>query len=129
MSLEAAFYSRLTGHAGLSALVGTRIYPKQAPQGATEPYITYSLISTADRVSAMGSDTGNVSSLYQFDIWDADELTAINVAKQLRLALQRWRNSSGTVVDDTFVAGERSGFDKETSTHRRIMDFRFKYRE
>ncbi len=40
--------SKLTADAGVSALVSARVYPNQAPQGATFPYIAY---HQASRVS------------------------------------------------------------------------------
>ena len=45
MNLPASLYARLTAHAGLAALVGTRIYPYALPQTPTLPAITYQLTS------------------------------------------------------------------------------------
>lgn len=43
--LEEAVYSRLNGNAGVSAIVGTRIYPEKIPQEATLPAVAYARIS------------------------------------------------------------------------------------
>ncbi len=41
MDIKAGLYSYLTSKALLTALVGSRIYPDVAPQGATIPYLTF----------------------------------------------------------------------------------------
>lgn len=45
----------LRASVALTALVGTRIYPEFAEQGATYPLVVYSLISSPDR-NAIGAD-------------------------------------------------------------------------
>lgn len=40
-ALEDAIYDTLAAAAGVTALVGTRIYRQSAPQGATLPYLVY----------------------------------------------------------------------------------------
>ena len=47
MAIEAALYSLLTGNAGVSALLSTRIYPERHPAEApTLPAAAYQVIST-----------------------------------------------------------------------------------
>lgn len=45
MSLEDSVYAALAGYAGLSALVGARIYPDEAPQNTVSPYVVWQEIS------------------------------------------------------------------------------------
>lgn len=41
-SLEGAIYAALAADAAVSALVGTRIYPVEAPQGTDRPFVIFS---------------------------------------------------------------------------------------
>lgn len=110
MTIEAVIFTRLSTFAGLSALVATRVYPVNLPQDVAMPAISYRRINAA-RVSAMGVDTGLVRATFQFDCWSGghadgtggtfDEARA--VADQVIAALKRWRNTSGTVVQDSFL--------------------------
>lgn len=50
MTIEQAVYTLLVGEPTVSALVGTRIYPDEAPQDAAFPFVVY---SQADRQSTM----------------------------------------------------------------------------
>ena len=55
MSIESAITTRLTSHAGLSALIGARAYADNAPQSPTYPYVVFEL-EDWDPPRAMGSD-------------------------------------------------------------------------
>ena len=107
-TIEAALFTRVSTHVGLSALVGTRIYPGLLPQAVTLPAISYFRVST-NRSSKMGVDSQVVQSRWQFDLWGAKGGYTATVAarNQLRLALQRWRNASSPVVQDTFILDEQ----------------------
>ena len=136
MTVEAEIKTRLSGFAGLSALISDRIYPVTLPQNVEMPAVSYRRVS-AERVSAMGADTGLVRARFQFDCWSGehengdsgtfDEAKA--VAKQVRLALQRWRNTSGTVVQDTFMIGDQDLHEHDTETYHAALDFEIFYEE
>lgn len=134
MTIETEIYDRLSGHAGLSALVGTRVYPSLLPQDPTFPAITFSRVS-AQRVAAMGSDPGVVQARFQFDVWTqiADGVDAYesmrNVMEQLRLALERWRTTSGTIVQDTFFDNELELYEDDIEVHHGIFDAEIIYEE
>ena len=102
MGIREAIYSRLSGFAGLTALVGTRIYPSRAPQNAVQPFLTYWCTSSI-RASAFGADTGDVDGRWQIDAWGVNQTSVQAVAEQVRLALQRWRNAADPVVQDTLI--------------------------
>ena len=136
MTVEAEIFTRLKDFAGLSALVSDRIYPVTMPQEVEMPAVSYRRVS-AERISAMGVDTGLVRARFQVDCWSGehsdgtvgtfDEAKA--VAKQVRLALQRWRNTSGTVVQDTFMKGEQDLHEHDTKTYHAALDFEIIYEE
>ena len=100
MSIDSALYTRLSGFAGLAALVSTRNYPLIAPQNGTYPLVTYQQISgTRDYV--MGNQSGLVMARFQLDSWAQDvPASARAVANQVRLALSNYHGTSDSVVID-----------------------------
>ena len=135
MSIESEIFDRLTGFAGLSALVGTRVYPQILPQDPTYPAISFRRVS-AVRPSAMGSDVGVVFARFQVDVWDQDDEagdagydSAKAVSEQVRLALQRWRTTTGTIVQDTFFITEQDLYVDALEVHHLALDFEVIYEE
>lgn len=55
MSLETDLRSELLGDAPLVALIGGRLFPSLAPQGADRPYITFERTSTSRPTSFAGA--------------------------------------------------------------------------
>lgn len=111
--LEEALYARLSGFAGLSALVGSRIYPLRAPQTAALPLVVFQRISTI-RWSAFGSDTGLARPRIQVTAWATTAMAAKSVKEQVRAALQRWRGTvAGVEILDATIADERDQYDQE----------------
>lgn len=72
MGIKAAIKSYLGGLAPLTALVGTRIYPRKKPQGAIYPQITYWRVSEPKRYS-LDAAAGTVTARYQFTVWAKKE--------------------------------------------------------
>lgn len=128
MSVETVLFSRLSEHTGLNALVSTRVYPNLIPQNATMPVVSYHRIST-HRESAMGVDTGVARARFQLDAFAATYSAVRAVAEQIRAALQRWTNASGTVVQDSFILGEQEFYEDETKRFRVSQDFEIIYVE
>lgn len=135
-TIEESIYSRLSGFAGLTALVSTRIYANQLPQNATLPAVTYSRIS-ALRPSAMGEDTDIVKARFQFDCW-CDQLSsgsspayevARNVREQVRAAMQRWGQTSPVLVWDSFIISEVDLFEEDVEMHHLVIDVEINYNE
>lgn len=73
MSVTEDVVATLTGDAGLSALVGTRVYPVLAPQGTTRPFVTYQRIG-ADNRAVLGGEVSGDQEQIQLDAW-ADSYT------------------------------------------------------
>lgn len=85
MNVKEAIYSILTQDAGVSALVGTKVYPSVAPSSALEPFIVYSVISNAP-IHTM--DGGN-STKYriQLSCFSFDSKTNTSVVSSIRNAM------------------------------------------
>ena len=56
MSIESELYDTLSGAAGVTALVSTRIYPNLVPENTANPCIDYSLISGTRFHTLMGQN-------------------------------------------------------------------------
>lgn len=90
--IQEAIFSRLSGFAGLSALVALRIYYRLMPENPSYPALSYFKVSET-RVPAMGVDAGVVHARFQFDVWDIDQDSVRDVTEQLRQALERYRGT------------------------------------
>ena len=58
-SIQSAMFSALGGHAGLSALVGARIFPDIAPQDAGTPFVVWQEVSLSTPQDLNGTATAN----------------------------------------------------------------------
>ena len=130
MNAHKAIYARLSGFAGLTALVGTRIAPDVIPSPAAWPAVTFHVIHTStEKVST--SDPDLVMSLVQVDSFDKTRLGARTVAAQVMLALDRWRQTTagGVTVDDCIFQTDMDAFEPQSQVYQVSADFRLNYRE
>ena len=128
MSIQTVLYTRLTTFAGLTSLIGLRAYPQVAPHTPTTPFIVYGEVSD-EHHSAMGEDSQVVSSRYQFDVFADTDASKNDVTKQLRKALQRWRNTTGTIVQATFYLNSVDIYEPDTEYFRKTVDFEINHEE
>ncbi len=120
MSVEADLYTRLTGHAGLSALAGTRVYPQVAPQDVTLPYLVYHRIS-GPVLHTFARGAPATQARFQFDAYAASALSAQQVATQLRTALIAMTGDTVT-VHEVLIASSHSDYERETALFRESVD-------
>jgi hypothetical protein len=129
MGIEAALVDVLENHAGLSALVGSRIYALILPQNTAYPGIAYQRIS-AERVSLMSSDTTMAVARFQLSIWDETYAGAIAVREQVRSALQRYTGTNaGTEIVDCYLITENDLHDENDQVYGIAVDIEVHYRE
>src|SRR3990167_5508763 len=121
MSINSALYSRLSGYAGLTALVSTRIYPELRDQGAAAPNVTIHEISAVP-VHAMGADPGLIRLRMQVSSWDSTYDGARLVARQVGTALSRW-SDSGTGIQAVWLDNEVAFYDEAHRLHQIAPDF------
>jgi hypothetical protein len=128
--LADAIYSRLTGFAGLSALVVSRVYPVNLPQNPAVPAVTYQKIG-GESEQGMAADHGMTHPLVQFDCFAATYSAAWAVARQVRNALERWSGSeAGVTILDTLI--EREGqdiYEDDVKLFRVSMDYTIWHRD
>ena len=98
MKVGAAIYSMLKDDSAVAALVGTRIYPELAEEGAATPYVVYSVVSNTP-VDTKDSAPVDEAQLEVFSV--ADTYAAANdLADKVRAALSR---QSKKVLDTVAV--------------------------
>ena len=128
MTLETEIYSRLSGFAGLTALVGQQIYPLILPQDGALPAVVFHVISEP-RISNFGQDTGDVHARVQVTCFGekaAGQGSVLAVKQQVRLALQRY---SGGNIQDCFVEGGGSAYESESKIFTVMLDFLIWFKE
>jgi hypothetical protein len=127
--LEEALYTRLSNYAGLSVLVGARIYPIKMPEAPTYPCVTYQRVDTV-REHGMTADHGLTHPRMQVDSWAVTFAAAKAVGEQVRLALQRWDDvTSSPVVLDSFLDNTEDTFESGANIYRVRHDFIVWHRE
>jgi hypothetical protein len=130
MNGHLAIFARLTGFAGLTALVSARVYPSELPDNPTYPAIMYK----CDRGPALRGAVSNppyAADAVHILVYSKTRLEACAVAVQVRLALDRWRKAtiSGVQVDDCFFEGDVGSYDPSAKVHFVALDFKLHYRE
>jgi hypothetical protein len=119
-----AVRTRLTAHAGASALISTRAWFGYLPQNPTLPASVVQQI-TGTRESAMGADVGKFAALIQVKAHATTRAGAKALAEQQRAALQRYSGTSaGTVVLDSFLVNEDDEMEPEEGIWSVRQDFR-----
>ncbi len=126
MFIEEALYSYLSGHAGLTNLVGTRIYPLVMPQNISLPAATFSKVS-GPRVHAMQKDAGMAYPRFQVSCWGITYKSTKEVAAQVRAALQDFKGTmggaGGVVVGGVFIQDENDLYEPGTHVYHVALDF------
>ncbi len=115
MTEEQQIYARLSGHAGLAALVGTRISPMRSIQAGSLPCVTFQRASGGRRYNHDGADDMAESS-WQFDAWAASYDGVKAVAEQLRAALDA--SESPLIGWYVFIDNETDDYEEDTGIYR-----------
>lgn len=128
MSLvEEAVRSRVIGYAGVTALIGTRMYPVKLPQDVTYPALTYAVIA-APREHLMVADAGVIGALIQVSVWAETMATAKALAIQVAASLNRFHGTVlGVVIQETWIENESDGWEDEAKVYHIPIDVRVNY--
>lgn len=86
MSAETELYAVLSGAAGLTALVGNRIYPDAIPEGAALPAVVYARASTDPVLSVSGHKFAETARL-TVSAWATTRTAAAAAGDQIEAAL------------------------------------------
>jgi hypothetical protein len=123
--MEEAIINRLLATAGVTALVGTRVYPGARTQGSSLPALVFNRISGV-RDYTMTEASGQVESRVQIDAWAVSYAAAKTLARAVRACLSGIKGTySGVAIQGVFLDGERDTFEGEAPDriYRVSMDF------
>jgi hypothetical protein len=128
--IDNALFQRLTAFAGLTALVAQRVYPVEFPEKVTLPAVAYSQVSGKGE-SAFGADSALRHARYTLLAFAAKPTEAKEVARQARLAVQRYRGTlDGTVIQDIMIENDGVSFpDPQAKLHYCAVDIIIHYLE
>lgn len=125
--MESDLLAVLEGNAGVSALVGARIYPLILPQRVTLPAIRYQVISTIPQPTHNGA-SGLRQYRIQLSVHAATYSAAQAVAEALHTALDAKKAVFGSGTSCT-VANDVPGYDEESGQYMRHVDVEPWWRE
>ena len=120
MSVEADLYAYLSTYAGLTELVGTRVYPLVAPQAVKESYCTYQKISPGRKYSHGGFSNLSRPRI-QVNCYATTYAQAKAIAVQVIAAVEAWPGASN--IQAAFVENEIDMYDPDTELYQVPVDF------
>lgn len=124
MDWQGAFQARLAGAAGVSTLVGTRIYWVERPQATALPAITLQTI-TEERAQHFGGFQSLQMARVQLDVWGSTYAAVRAVTEAAIAAVVPEQSGNGVwfdraMIDDIFDSSERQG---DATVFRSRIDF------
>ena len=128
MNVEIALYAMLHDHAGVQSIVADRIYPIYLPQSPTFPACAYNRTSSRT-ISALKADTNLIEARFEVAAFSKSYDECIQLADQIRQALQRNRGSiAGVVVEDVTIDDINDAYEPDFEIHESTIDVSILYR-
>lgn len=126
--IETALHSRMSGYAGLSALIGTRIYPLHLPQKPVYPCAAYRRTSTKP-VNLLSRDTDIMIANFDVAAFSRSADSTFAIAEQIRLCLQRWQGTeSGVVIMDSMLTNIDQDYEPDLEIYESELSFEITFR-
>lgn len=121
--IEKALVNRLNNYSGLTALVGSRVYPLVAPNNVMRPYIVYQKIS-GPQVHTMGQDPGLQYPRFQFSCWGETYSSVKAVGAQVKAALSDYSGTLlGVVIQRIIFENILDSYEADTGLFGCRLDF------
>jgi len=121
-TIEEAIREILVANSTVKAIT-TRIYPSTLPQNPIYPLILYIRISGYRDYTLMGP-SGMAHPRFQIEAWAETYAAAKSLANAIRVCLNGYRGTSGTVRIGSFlIQSERDIYEPEAACHRVVMDY------
>ncbi len=132
MTLKGAIYEELTGDAGVSAIVGTKVFMGAAEQDPARPYVVFSQISSVHE-NHLTAAAPLARTVIQVDCYETKPGLVDTLAAAVIAALRRFNGTMGTgaataTVRDVYIDDDRDTYDppkvdEELGTFGRQIDF------
>jgi hypothetical protein len=125
--ISTAIYEILTTNAGVSALLGDKIYPIRTPQTIGEPFLIYMVDERPENTK----DKNNLDIIdLDISIFSSqfDNMEAINAAT--RTALDFYSGTlSGSNIDAIYFEDSRQGFDDNANLFRTDVGYKIRLKK
>jgi hypothetical protein len=127
--------AHLAADAGISAIVGTRVFHGERPQNSDLPAVAFDETGDAESIQDIASaPIGLARVVISIECYAASYGTAHALREAVRVALESWPKSpmggaSGTVVWCCEYVGQSGQYDPETQTIIREISFDMMYTE
>ena len=127
MTIEEAIYSYLSGEAGITTIVGNRIYPMILPQDTDYPALTYFRVSGPEH-----HDKDVAFPRIQISCWAEKYEEARTLAGEVKAAFQRLKGPMGdpgvAVIQGVFL-NVLDLYDNETQVYHMPVDIKLIHRK
>lgn len=128
--IHEAVYSRLKTDAGVSSIVGTRVYPQKAEQGVVLPCLVYQRIGTSNRFLYHNGTTDSALSRFQIDCWAATPTAALQLSAAVVSCLHGWNGTlAGERIYYSQVVNTQDAFDLDTGEYVIPVDVEIFHKE
>lgn len=128
MIFEEALQAHLVADAGVSALIGTRVYPDIMPPGSAKPAAVYTLIGNMRGSTLCATDT-LVAGQYQIDAYATSYKASKLLAKALFGCLADYKGVIGEFkVSRIFILSEVDLDDPDPGLYRVSQTYQVWYR-
>lgn len=110
--IDQALRDKLLAAASVTALVSNRIFQAPLPQSTILPAISFSRVSTPERLLSHSGPVKGAAAVFQFSAWSENPATAKDLASKIRATLHGWSgDQSGETIYWTQVINEVDLFD------------------
>lgn len=123
MSLESDLYAELSGDAGLTALVGVRIWPSVASEGTSTPYVVYAPIFHEGIYGLDGEATNQSRARVQIDCYSEDPDEAAAIARAVIAAIPQSSSNGANPIHRAAHSNQDLGLEPGTRLFRRMLEF------
>jgi len=121
MNIEEAFTDYLLDHAGLKALISSKLYPEEVPQGTKLPAVFWIKVSDI-KDHYLTKQCELERPIYQFTAQASAKTGAKAVATQLKLALSDYQGTmNGVVVQKIELQNEMSSLEKSSDGTTKVF--------
>ena len=130
-AIEEGLWAHLAAQAGITALVGQRVYPNFIPQDAALPAMAYQRMSGGERVFNHSSASGLSRAVFRLTLRGMTYEAAHDLAAAVRASTDNFRGTMGTVAVDIARLGpdDVDGYSQVTGAHWVSLDLEIWFKE
>lgn len=129
-SIEEAIYSKLSGTAGITAIVpASRIYYLTLHDNAVLPAISYQRVGT-NREYTLNEAMTMADAMIQIDVWSRTDIQMLQLGNLVRSTLDGFRGVVGGVtIERMLQVNEYDLKELDGTVYRRFQNFRVIFQE